>query len=77
VTHRQQLREAAGRLGFALQAFHPYLRRVPGAPVNTHWYEVRLHCPCGRAKTIHVRRESLPLLPAELEDHLRRDGLLT
>jgi hypothetical protein len=74
---RQQVREAAGRLGFALQAFRHYLRRVPGAPANTDWYEVRLHCPCGRAKTIHIRRESLHLLPAELEDHLRRDGLLT
>lgn len=78
--HRKQrktVRLAAEELGFKLVALTPYLRREPGAPRNTRWYEARLDCPCGRRKTLHISEASLPYIIDELNAHLRKDGLLT
>lgn len=74
---RMLIKAAAARLGFRVLNLRPYLQKVPGAPANLQWYEIRLGCPCGRSKALHIRRDSLTGLDAELEDHLRRDGLLT
>jgi len=73
---RQMIKTAAQALGFTLLRLRAYLRRVPGAPTNHQWYEVRLGCPCGRNKTLHIRHESLPYLDEELHAHLQRDGLI-
>lgn len=78
--HRKQrniVRLAAEQLGFKLAALTPYLRREPGSPRNSQWYEARLDCPCGRRKTLHISEASLPYLDVELIEHLRKDGLLT
>lgn len=78
--HRKQrktVRQAAEKLGFKLAAFTAYLRREPGSPRNTQWYEAFLDCPCGRRKTLHISEASLPYIIDELTAHLRKDGLLT
>jgi len=71
------IKAAARALDFRLVNIRPYLQRVPGEATNLQWYEVRLHCPCGRPKLLHVQHASLPQLDAELRAHLQRDGLLS
>ena len=61
--------------GMRLLSQRAYLRRVPGRPVNQRWLHLQITCPCGRAKHLHLRRESLPQLADDLRDHLVRDGL--
>jgi DNA-binding transcriptional MerR regulator len=73
---RMLIKASARALGFQLLNIRPYLQRVSGEPTNLQWYEVRLHCPCGRPKLLHVQHASLPQLDAELRAHLQRDGLL-
>lgn len=73
---RRLIKAEVKRLGFDLLRMRAYLQKVPGAPTNLQWYEVRLGCPCGRNKTLHIRHDSLPYLSEELRDHLQRDGLI-
>lgn len=67
---RATIRAAAGRLGFGVKSVRDYVRRPPGTCRNEDWHEVRLACPCGRSKQLHLRAASAPALHATLRDHL-------
>jgi hypothetical protein len=69
------LRRAVLDAGMGVNKVRQYLRRIPGAPRNEDWFEVSIWCPCGRAKSIHVSRESVPQFGATLTEHLKKDGL--
>lgn len=71
----RRLRAQSRAAGFGVLSARLILRRVPGAPRNEEVAELRLACPCGRAKTLFVGRDSAADYPAVLADHLERDGI--
>lgn len=71
-----RLRAIVEEAGMRYLGARRYRRKVPGSPANQDWIELRARCPCGRAKTIHLRRESVAQLREGLRDHLQRDGVV-